>query len=33
VALEAGKFTLPAHIDEITGRDRIVQELFDVLLL
>ena len=32
-ALDAGKFALPAHVDEIAGRDRIMQILFDVLLL
>jgi hypothetical protein len=31
--LNGRQLALPAHVDEIAGRDCIVQEFFDVLLL
>ena len=31
--LDAGEFALPAHVDQVACRDRVVQEFLDVLLL
>ena len=32
-ALDADEFALPAHVDQIAGRNRVMQELLDILLL